>query len=86
MKFQVPFDGPVTTISGSSFAAAIVTGRIGAFLPNSVYVPNIDKRVLTCSNQMEAGARLITKSVVTASRENKERSHYNTQIEIYPLS
>jgi len=37
MRFHVPFDDSGATISGSSFAAAIVTGRIGAFLPNSSY-------------------------------------------------
>jgi hypothetical protein len=65
MRFAVPFvrsagaTGPVTTISGSSFAAAIVTGKIGAFLSNSAYASNIDKRDVL--PPMET-AGLITKS------------------------
>ena len=43
MRFQVPFD-PGASVKGSSFAAPIVTGRIGSSLPNSAYVTNIDKR------------------------------------------
>jgi hypothetical protein len=51
MRFKVPYAVPAgatgtTTISGSSFAAAIVTGRIGAFLSNSAYSPNINKSVV----------------------------------------
>ena len=45
MRFRMPFDGPEITVSGSSFAAAIVTGRIGAFLPKSAYVDGLNKRV-----------------------------------------
>jgi len=61
MKFNVPFPGPITTISGSSFATAIMTGRIGALLPMSSYLSGIDKGVL---NQVEAppGAAPFTKS------------------------
>ena len=58
MRFRVPFD-PTTTISGSSFATAIATGRIGAFLHNSSYQSNIDKSIILAD--MEA-AGLITKS------------------------
>jgi hypothetical protein len=46
MKFNVPFPGPVPTVSGSSFATAIVTGRIGAYLPETAYVDGINKGVL----------------------------------------
>jgi Subtilase family len=46
MRFRLPFPGPVATISGSSFAAAIATGRIGAFLPKSDYAPSISKNVV----------------------------------------
>ena len=65
MRFKEPFalppgtTGPAKTISGSSFAAAIATGRIGASLPNSSYVHNIDKSVVL--DKME-GLGLISKS------------------------
>jgi len=45
MRFQVLFD-PETSVSGSSFAAAIATGRIGAFLLNSAYSIDISKSVV----------------------------------------
>jgi len=65
MRFKVPFGlpagaaGPIKTISGSSFATPIVTGRIGAFLPRSSYAPSISKSVVL--GPMEA-AGLSTKS------------------------
>ena len=68
MRFTVPSAPPagaagaagtVETISGSSFAAAIVTGRIGAFLHSSSYASSIDKNVLLDSMER---AGLITKS------------------------
>ena len=67
MRFKVPFAfepgaaGPATTISGSSFATAIVTGRIGAFLRNTSYISNIDKSVVL--DQME-GVGLTTKAPI----------------------
>jgi len=45
MRFQVRFD-PETSVSGSSFAAAIVSGRIGAFLQNTAYTLDISKSVV----------------------------------------
>lgn len=45
MQFKVPFDGAGDVfISGSSFAAAIASGTIGANCPKSLYVPNIQKK------------------------------------------
>ena len=76
MRFRVPFGpagtaGTVTTISGSSFAAAIVTGRIGAFLPNSSYVPNIDKSDVL--SQMETAALTTRSSSLQAEHIRKGR-------------
>ena len=45
MRFKLPF-GRGPAISGSSFAAAIVTGRLGATLPLTSYAPGLDKRDL----------------------------------------
>lgn len=47
MQFRVPFN-PYEYISGSSFATAIATGKIGAFFPKSSYslVPVISKQEL----------------------------------------
>lgn len=70
MWFIVPFD-PGTSISGSSFAAAIVTGRIGAFLPNSSYVPNIDKSAVL--NQMEAAGLSTRSSLLESDHIRKGR-------------
>jgi hypothetical protein len=61
MRFKVPFD-PSTYISGSSFATAIVTGRIGANLPNGANATNatiLDKQEIL--GPMQA-ASLIEKS------------------------
>ena len=47
MRFNFPYPGPDgRPISGSSFAAAIVTGRIGATLPYTAYSAGLDKREL----------------------------------------
>ena len=45
MQFKVPFDAVSDVfISGSSFAAAIASGVIGAHCPKSLYVPNVQKK------------------------------------------
>lgn len=64
MMFRVPFKGPVDYVSGSSFATAIVTGKIAANLPKSFYVANINKTVvLTKIEAPTVGvAPLITRS------------------------
>lgn len=43
MKFNTPFVGPAAVIGGSSFAAAIASGKIGAYFPKSMYLPDLDK-------------------------------------------
>ena len=43
MKFLEPFTLPNQYISGSSFATAIASGKIGAYLPKSMYAPGINK-------------------------------------------
>lgn len=44
MKFQIPFPGhEEELVSGSSFAAAIATGLIGAYTPEKFFRPGIDK-------------------------------------------
>ncbi len=43
MKFLEPFTLAPVYISGSSFATAIATGKLGAWLPKSVYHPDIKK-------------------------------------------
>jgi hypothetical protein len=71
MRFKEPFvlpagtPGAVKTVSGSSFAAAIVTGRIGAFLLNSSYTSSIDKYHDVFAPMEAAG--LITKSPALAA-------------------
>lgn len=42
MKFKVPYAG-AGYVSGSSFATAVATGKIGAYLPAAAYLPGIDK-------------------------------------------
>ena len=43
MKFNTPFVGPAAVIGGSSFATAIACGKIGAYFPKSMFLPNLDK-------------------------------------------
>ena len=43
MLFMVPFTRPVQYISGSSFATAVASGKIGAYVPKHVYRPGIHK-------------------------------------------
>jgi hypothetical protein len=43
MKFLEPFTYPAQYISGSSFATAIASGKIGAYLPKTMYMPGISK-------------------------------------------
>jgi hypothetical protein len=76
MRFKLPFGstvavGTVPTISGSSFAAPIVAGRIGASLPNSSYVPNIDKRDVF--SQLEAAALTMRSSLLQSEHIRKGR-------------
>ncbi len=46
MTFQFPFPGFDYYVSGSSYATAIVTGKIGAFLPKREYVSGITKEAV----------------------------------------
>ncbi len=47
MKFQVPYSpASHSYVSGSSFAAAITTGKIGALLPRSIFGPGINKTAI----------------------------------------
>lgn len=43
MKFNTPFAEPTVLVSGSSFATAIACGKIGAYIPKSMYVPGLNK-------------------------------------------
>ncbi|MDO6431871.1 S8 family serine peptidase [Flavitalea sp. BT771] len=43
MKFLEPFTYPAQYISGSSFATAVASGKIGAYLPKAMYLPGINK-------------------------------------------
>ena len=53
MHFKAPFEGNTTrTLSGSSFATAIASGKIGAFLSKSAYTPGIDK--INCFNNLSS--------------------------------
>jgi hypothetical protein len=53
MHFRAPFAGNANrTISGSSFATAIATGKIGAFLDKSVYAGGISK--LNCFSNLSS--------------------------------
>lgn len=54
MKFTLPFSGQ--PISGSSFATAIATGKIGAFLPVSDYIPDIKKENVLSKMQASGGS------------------------------
>jgi len=41
MQFKLPYSSDL--VKGSSYATAIFSGKIGAYLPKSKYTPNIDK-------------------------------------------
>lgn len=43
MKFNTPFAESPALVSGSSFATAIACGKIGAYIPKSMYVPSLNK-------------------------------------------
>ncbi len=69
MKFKAPFKVPpgqvVDYVSGSSYATAIVTGKIAANLPKSSYVPDIKKTdvLTTIESGFPVVTPLITRSV-----------------------
>jgi hypothetical protein len=46
MKFKTPFPEPPALLSGSSFATAIACGKIGAYLPKSMYVASLNKNAV----------------------------------------
>lgn len=71
MHFKAPFQGNSSrTLSGSSFATAIATGKIGAFLSKSVYAPGIKK--INCFNGLSSiinnSSALKTKNLVSDGR------------------
>ncbi|HEX6227017.1 MAG TPA: S8 family serine peptidase [Chryseolinea sp.] len=64
MRFLVPFPDTNITVSGSSFAAPIISGRIGALLPAESYVPGINKGGVL--SQMEGSSSIERSSSLTA--------------------
>lgn len=46
MRFQTPFPGTTSLISGSSYATAIACGKIGAYLPKEMYRPGLNKHAV----------------------------------------
>ena len=67
MKFQVPFTTNPLFISGSSFATAVLTGKIGALADKSVYQAGLNKQDLI--NNVATGAS----GVVQTSSDLKGR-------------
>lgn len=60
MKFQVPFTTFPIFISGSSFATAILAGKIGAFAERVEYSPNVSKQQII--NSIESGSPGVIKT------------------------
>lgn len=59
MKFNAPFPGSTgVTVSGSSFATAIATGKIGSWLEKSIYAPGINKP--DCFSSLSASSKIDT--------------------------
>ncbi|WEK35052.1 MAG: S8 family serine peptidase [Candidatus Pseudobacter hemicellulosilyticus] len=84
MKFLMPFASTTFEISGSSFATAIATGKIGAWLPLSAYAPGIDKETVfkkltdgisdgSIPNFMQTSIQLRTMGRIQAGRYTKRR-------------
>lgn len=65
MKFHSPFTaGSSGMVSGSSFATAIATGRIGAFMSKADFVPGITKAacIIKLSTVVDAGGAPVIQS------------------------
>jgi hypothetical protein len=62
MKFQVPFATPPVFISGSSFATAILTGKIGAFTSKNKFTTGLKKQDII--DDLEAAATITTSSTL----------------------
>ena len=75
MKFQVPFQGasPSDLISGSSFAAAIASGVIGAFVKKGVYRAGINKADVFASLATSGGSGGIP--VLLSTAPSLEKKH-----------
>ena len=62
MKFQVPFASPSVFISGSSFATAVLTGKVGALARKTLYHTNLNKQDII-DNIQSGGSGVIQSSV-----------------------
>jgi hypothetical protein len=74
MKFQVPFTTPSVFISGSSFATAILTGKIGAFTSKSKFTTGLKKQEII--DDLEAVAATISTSATLENRKYIRKGRY----------
>jgi hypothetical protein len=71
MKFQVPFSIQPLFISGSSFATAILAGKIGAFTDIAEYKTNLNKQQVI--NSIQSGSPGIIKTSADLENESLVR-------------
>jgi hypothetical protein len=62
MKFLIPYATPPVFISGSSFATAILTGKIGALTLKTKFTPGLKKQEII--DDLEAAATITTSSIL----------------------
>jgi hypothetical protein len=74
MKFLVPYTSPPIYISGSSFATAILTGKIGATVNKSVYGSSISKQ--TVFSELEAAPSVVRTSPALNDRKLVRKGRY----------
>src|SRR5690606_15096194 len=74
MRFLVPYASPPTYVCGSSFATAILSGKIGATVSKSVYGSPIGKE--TVFAEMEAVPSLVQTSADLEDRKLVRKGRY----------
>lgn len=73
MRFEVPNSAPMTHVSGSSFATAILSGKIGALLERSTYDAAISKGDVITKLEASPGAVNSSSSLESRKQVNKGR-------------
>jgi hypothetical protein len=74
MKFLLTFSASPLYISGSSFATAIATGKIGTLTPKATYRPDVDKEPILSALSSGASPVIVTSSALqTQKKVNKGR-------------
>jgi hypothetical protein len=68
MRFRLTFAASPLYISGSSFATAIATGKIGALTPVSSYIPNLNKATILDPLTSGGSPSILTWSILESQK------------------